>query len=371
MNKIRVLVVDDSFFMRKTISKILTTDEIEVIDTAVNGKEGVEKALKLNPDVITMDIEMPVMNGLDAVKLIMEKKPVPILMLSTLTSEGADATIEALSRGAVDFITKKSAFSEMNNLTDEIISKVKNISKSSSLKNRFSLPSGLTNRINTPFRSNLSESNQVIEPKKTGIINKIRAKRPDSYDIHIIGIGISTGGPAALQEFIPKLPAAFPVPILIAQHMPPYFTKSLSVRLDSLSKISVKEAENGEKARSGCVYLAPGGRQMRINKRGMIEINDEPIGELYKPCVDILINSIVDSYRHFALGIIMTGMGHDGSIALKRLHDVGGYVISQDIESCVVGGMPKTVIDLNIASEIHPLNDLADAVTSLFNLKTV
>ena len=371
MNKIRVLVVDDSFFMRKTISKILTTDEIEVIDTAVDGKEGVEKALLLNPDVITMDIEMPVMNGLDAVKIIMEKKPVPILMLSTLTSEGADATIEALSRGAVDFITKKSAFTEMNKLSDEIISKVKNISRSSSLKHKFSYSTGFQNRISLTDRLISSENKQEIELKRTSRINKIRTKKPDSYDIHIIGIGISTGGPAALQEFIPKLPAEFPVPILIAQHMPPYFTKSLSVRLDSLSKISVKEAENGEKAKAGCVYLAPGGRQMRINKRGIIEINDEPLDELYKPCVDILINSIVDSYRHFAMGIIMTGMGHDGSIALKRLHDVGGYVISQDLDSCVVGGMPKTVIDMNIASEIHPLSDLAQAVTSLFNLKTV
>jgi two-component system chemotaxis response regulator CheB len=370
MNKIKVLVVDDSFFMRKTISKILTTDEIEVIDTATNGKEGVEKALRLNPDVITMDIEMPEMNGLDAVKAIMEKKQVPILMLSSLTCEGADATIEALSRGAVDFITKKSAFTEMNNLADEIISKIKSIARSNFFKNKISDSSGFIRRNDTAGTYYSNETFLEIENKKTNYQNKIRTKKPNSFDIHIIGIGISTGGPAALQVFIPKLPAEFPVPILIAQHMPPYFTKSLSVRLDSLSKISVKEAENGEKARAGCAYLAPGGRQMRINKRGIIEINDEPLNELYKPSVDILINSIVDSYRHFALGIIMTGMGHDGSTALKRLNDVGGYVISQDIDSCVVGGMPKSVIDLNIASEIHPLGEIANAVASLFNLKS-
>lgn len=364
MNKIKILVVDDSFFMRKAISKILTTDETEVIDTASNGKEGIEKALLLKPDVITMDIEMPIMNGLDAVKGIMEKKHIPILMLSTLTTEGANATVEALARGAVDFVTKKAAFTEIASLADEIIGKIKAIVGSQSIANKIGRQLQLT-------RERLAQSRVDIKDREVKLNrdNFKFLKRPDPSSIHIIVIGISTGGPAALNEFVPKLSPKIPVPIVVAQHMPPFFTKSLADRLNSNAQLSVKEIEGSDKLLPGNMYICPGGKQTLINKSMIATLTDEPKQELFKPSVNVLLDSVIDAHNKNVVGIIMTGMGSDGSRALKRLNGLGGYIISQDIDSCVVAGMPKAVLDLKIANEVHPLSDMADAINSLFNLK--
>ena len=364
MNKIKILVVDDSFFMRKAITKILTTDETEVIDTASNGKEGIEKALLLKPDVITMDIEMPVMNGLDAVKGIMEKKHIPILMLSTLTTEGADATVEALARGAVDFVTKKAAFTEIASLADEIIGKIKAIVGNKSITTKIGRQLQLT-------RERLAQSRLDIKDKEVKLNrdNFKHLKRPEQSSIHIIVIGISTGGPAALNELVPKLSPKIPVPIVVAQHMPPFFTKSLADRLNANAQFEVKEIENSDKLLPGKMYICPGGKQTLINKNMIATLSDEPKQELFKPSVNVLLDSVIDSHNKNIVGIIMTGMGSDGARALKRLSGLGGYVISQDVDSCVVAGMPKAVLDLNIANEVHSLSDMADAINSLFNLK--
>lgn len=364
MNKIKILVIDDSFFMRKAITKILTTDETEVIDTASNGKEGVEKALLLNPDVITMDIEMPIMNGLDAVKGIMEKKQIPILMLSTLTTEGAEATVEALSRGAIDFVTKKAAFTEISSLAEEILGKIKAIAGNKTISSKIGRQLQLTRE-----RLMNSRNEVVLTTKKTSKDNLKNFKRPELSNIQIIVIGISTGGPAALNEFVPKLSSKIPVPIVVAQHMPPFFTKSLADRLNSNSTLKVKEIENADKLIPGYMYICPGGKQTLINKNMMVTLSDEPKQELFKPSVNVLLNSVIDSYNKNVVGIIMTGMGNDGSKSLKRLSEVGGYIISQDVDSCVVAGMPKAVIDLNIANEIHPLCDMAETINSLFHLR--
>lgn len=371
MAKIRVLVVDDSFFMRKSISKILTTNEIEVIDTASNGKEAIAKAKLHNPDVITMDIEMPIMNGLDAVQGIMEYKPIPIIMLSTLTTEGATATVEALSRGAVDFITKKAAFTELNTLSDEITGKIKAVTSNKllSIQLRRQIQLNKENSINRK----LSQPQIRIkeEPIEKETISKSRySQRPDPNNIALITIGISTGGPAALNELIPKLSERIPVPIIIAQHMPPLFTNSLAERLNSYSPLRVKEAEHIEKVVPGSVYICPGGKQTTIGKNMLLKVSEEPDDELFRPSVNKLIGSAVDSFGKNSVGIIMTGMGNDGSKSLKRLYDVGGYVISQDVDSCVVAGMPKAVIDLQIAHEIHSLSNLPTAINSLFNIKS-
>lgn len=364
MSKIKILVVDDSFFMRKAISKILTTEETEVIGTACNGKEGIEKALMLKPDVITMDIEMPVMNGLDAVKGIMEKSHIPILMLSTLTTEGADATVEALARGAIDFVTKKAAFTEISSLADEIIGKIKAIVGNKSITTKIGRQLQLT-------RERLAQSKVDIKDKDTKINRDSfkNLRRPDPSFIHIVVIGISTGGPAALNEFVPKLSPKIPVPIVVAQHMPPYFTKSLADRLNSNSPMDVRELVNGERLLPGKMYICPGGIQTLINRNMVAILTDEPKQELFKPSVNVLLDSVIDSHNKNVVGIIMTGMGSDGARALKRLSGLGGYVISQDVDSCVVAGMPKAVLDLNIANEVHPLSDMADAINSLFNLK--
>jgi len=369
MNKIKILVVDDSFFMRKAITKILTTEETEVIDTASNGKEGIEKALLLNPDVITMDIEMPIMNGLDAVKGIMEKKHIPILMLSTLTTEGAEATVEALARGAVDFVTKKAAFTEISTLADEIIGKIKAIVGSKSISSKIGRQLQMTRDRLAQSRIDSRENKENLKDSKSNRDRYKHLKRPDSTNIHIIVIGISTGGPAALNEFVPKLSPKIPVPIIVAQHMPPFFTKSLADRLNSNSPMDVKELVNAEKLLPGKMYICPGGSQTLINRNMTATLSDEPKQELFKPSVNVLLNSIVDSHNKNVVGIIMTGMGNDGAKAMKRLSDLGGYIISQDVDSCVVAGMPKAVIDLNIANEIHPLSDMAEAINSLFNIK--
>lgn len=365
MNKLKILVVDDSFFMRKAISKILTTEETEVIDTASNGKEGIEKALLLNPDVITMDIEMPVMNGLDAVKGIMEKKHIPILMLSTLTTEGAEATVEALSRGAVDFVTKKAAFTEISSLADEILGKIKAITGNKSISSKIGRQLQLTRE----RLINSRNESQDLKDLKAATHNLKHIKRPDFSNLQLIVIGISTGGPAALNEFVPKLSKKIPVPIVVAQHMPPFFTKSLADRLNSNAQIQVKEIDNSEKLFPGRMYICPGGKQTLINKNLMAILSDEPKQELFKPSVNVLLDSAIDSFNKNVVGIIMTGMGSDGARALKRLNSLGGYVISQDVDSCVVAGMPKAVIEMNIANEIHPLCEIAETINSLFNIR--
>ncbi|HOM05812.1 MAG TPA: chemotaxis response regulator protein-glutamate methylesterase [Candidatus Kapabacteria bacterium] len=383
MDKIKVIVVDDSVFMRKALTKIINTDDIEVIETAVNGKDAIEKIKQYQPDIVTLDIEMPIMNGIDALKVIMKECPVPVIMISTLTSEGAEATIEALSNGAVDFVTKKPAFTEMNLLQDEIIGKIRSVANNKTLRNQLKRRSLILQKKNEFIQNTATQTERKVSASHLEIAKQLaeRAKqrkaqyfqntnrqRPEPDEIEIIVIGISTGGPVALLELFKRLPGNIPVPILVAQHMPPYFTKSLADRLNGLSELNIKEAEDGETVKPGFVYFAPGGRQMTINKKFNLCVSDEPRNELYKPSVNVLMNSAIDVYGKSMVGVIMTGMGHDGRDALKRLHSIGGYVISQDIESCVVAGMPRSVIDAGVADEIHSLNDLPDAIASLFKL---
>jgi len=376
MEKIKVLVVDDSVFMRNTISKILITDEIEVIGTAANGAEAIEKVKQLKPNLVTMDIEMPVMDGLTAVQKIMEEHPVPIMMLSTLTSDGADATIKALDYGAIDFVTKKAAFTEMNSLKDELISKIKSIARSSNMQNRIRRRS-LLNKMNRGEISREELEKFEIQERlkqKSAIVgieneyqNKIKKRTPPkAEDVEIIGIGISTGGPSALMQFIPKLNANIPVPILIAQHMPPFFTKSLAERLNDESKLTVKEMEHNERVRPGIVYIGKGGHHFRLMRNGLIQIIDEIPGELYKPSANVLFESIGYYSQGKAIGIIMTGMGDDGKNGLVALSRMGGYVVSQDIESCVVAGMPLAALNVGVVNAIVPLTKIADFVNSIF-----
>ncbi len=377
MEKIRVLIVDDSIFMRKTLSKIINSEKIEVIDTAANGEDAIEKIKALDPDVVTLDIEMPIMNGIEALRVIMAEHPLPVIMVSTLTSDGAEATIEAI--GAVDFVTKKSIHTEMYSLQDEIVDKILQVGNDKQLRQSMRRRALILQK-----RKELGETKDISETDSlaTKLAEKARArraitstvslgKRPRSTDIQVLTIGISTGGPVALLELFKRLPGNIPVPILVVQHMPPYFTKSLATRLNGLSQLQIKEAEDGEKVMPGCVYFAPGGRQLTINKRHLLVVSDEPKDELYKPSVNVLVNSIVDVYGKHTVGVIMTGMGHDGRDSFRKLKYAGGYVISQDIDSCVVAGMPRSVIEAGLADEIYPLNDMAGAIASLFGLTTV
>jgi len=372
MAEIKVLVVDDSIFLRNAIAKMLSSDpEITIIGKAQNGREGFEMTCQLKPDVVTMDIEMPEMTGLEALKHIMEKCPTPVLMLSTLTKDGSDATVEALSNGAVDFIAKTSAFSEVNSLKEILIAKVKEIAQSSVIHNYLKRKQILKENQQKKLENITSgaESGDSKTGKSTGTISK--RKYPNGRDIQAVCIGISTGGPAALNKLLPLIPEKFPVPILIAQHMPPHFTKSLSERLNSISKIKVKEAIDGDRILAGTVYLAPGGKQMTVSKRGNITISDEPADELFKPSVNVLVHSAVDYYNKNMLALMMTGMGNDGAEAFKKLHDKGGWIIVQEPDTCVVAGMPGAVIKLNAADEIVPLDELHLSLCKIFNINAV
>lgn len=369
MGKIRVLVVEDSIFMRQAITKILNHPDIEVIDTAKNGKEAIEKVLEQKPDLVTMDIEMPIMNGLDALKEIMSKYPTPVIMLSTLTSEGADSTVEALSEGAVDFITKRSAFQEMDSLRDEILNKVISIGKNVNLKNqliRMRLLRHISPLTTPKFTSNgiqkqIFSGNKVLDSN-----SKSFSQRPKAREIGIIGIGISTGGPKTLHELLCNISENISVPILIVQHMPPKFTKSLAQRLNSSCKIRVKEAEPGDKLSAGSVFIAPGGFQLVITKKHNIElVKDDSC--LFKPSVDYTFDSINKVYEKSAIGIIMTGMGNDGQKSLKELHSLGGYVIAQSPESCTISGMPKSVIDVRAANEVLNVNEISNFINEIFS----
>lgn len=347
--KYKVLVVDDSAFMRKSLSIMLESDdEIEVVGTGRNGLEAVNLVKSLQPDIITLDIEMPVMDGLTALGKIMSESPIPVIMVSSLTTEGADSTLKALELGAVDFIPKGMSYANdgLNNIKRDLIKKVKSIVKQKSLRTRIS---------NIQARKNLRQT--IIS---TSVETQIKKK-----NFKAIALGISTGGPLSLQKVIPNISSSLKLPIFIVQHMPPKFTKSLAERLNSLSGITVKEAENGEKIQGGIAYIAPGGQHMKVISKldgKFIKVDNIPEDSLYKPSVDIMLDSVIEVYRGDILGIIMTGMGKDGLIGIKRLKGLGGSTIAQDEESCVVYGMPKAIVDNGFADAVLPLGKIASEI---------
>jgi two-component system chemotaxis response regulator CheB len=372
MSDIRVLVVDDSFFMRQAISKILQSAGIEVVGEARTGKEAVELVPKLKPTVVTMDIEMPVMTGIEALKEIMKTHPVPVLMVSTLTSEGADSTIEALSNGAVDFIPKKAGFKEMDSMKEILIDKVKSVGSNSSLSNHFIRKRLLNKMTGKPKEIQKQPESLDIRPtEKEGKYFIANKTRPSQYEVSVIGVGISTGGPPALQEFLRHIPGNLPVPMLIVQHMPAYFTKSLADRLDKASQLNVKEAADGDKLSPGTVYIGKGGMQMSVNSHKRILITEEPKGELFKPSVNVLINSLVSTYGKSVLGIMMTGMGNDGYEGFRKIDAQGGYIIAQDPDTCIVSGMASSVIDGKIANEVTTIGGIARSICKIFGLSYI
>ncbi len=367
MGKIKVLIVDDSVFMRSTIKKIISSDsEIEVLYTAKNGREGVDKVIELQPDVVTMDIEMPVMTGLEALKEIMQKNPLPVLMVSTLTSEGADATLEALSSGAVDFITKKPAFLDMYALKEELISKIKAVAQNRLLRKRLALKKYSKGTLNNDSAATIAER-LAGKARQNKVQNSVTGrKRPAPGSIKAIGIGVSTGGPVVLLEIFKSISAKINVPIFISQHMPPYFTKTLSKRLDANSPLYIKEAEDNEITKPGVVYLAQGGKHLILDKFKKIRVTEEPAEENFKPSVNVMMNSLVDIYGPNLLGIMLTGMGNDGMEGFIKLSKAGGYAIVQDPETCVVSGMVSSVIKSGAADEIIPIENIAAEIAKFF-----
>lgn len=346
---IKVLVVDDSAFMRRAITSMLQEDpEIKVIGTARDGLEAVQMVQELKPDVVTMDVEMPRMDGITALKEIMQKCPVPVIMVSSLTTEGAKETIEALELGAVDFIPKNLAELSVN------IVKIKGM---------------LIDKIKTIGKRGIVKRKPVVKPSEPKIevpkIEMPKTRVTTERKVGIVSIGTSTGGPKALQEIIPKLPKDFPVPVVIAQHMPPNFTKPFAERLDQLSQLSVKEAEEGEPIKPGIVYIAPGRGHMRIKRRGIetyVSISEDKEEFIYRPSVDVLMMSVAECYPGRTLGVILTGMGNDGAKGCKKIKETGGRVFAQNEETCVVYGMPRAVVEAGLADKVVPLEEMAGEI---------
>lgn len=490
--KIRVLVVDDSTFFRKQLTKIIEADpDLEVAGTAVNGKDGIDKCRSLRPDVITMDVEMPVMTGVEATRAIMAEMPTPILMFSSLTKDGASLTFDALDAGALDYMTKN--FNDVvrgeNGAAEELCQKIKNIAHSRALRRPSSRPSASpagrpagssassVNRLaggastsvgsglfshRAPAPSSGSRLGNIVRHGSTSLngwskmngghpltISEIMAEKrrqaeelrasgkseeesaedrlrnvknvlsgamersaaenamksglgsrpaagqagsaaqntlsrmrsasrgtgllyPGSLarvtgklDYSLLFIGASTGGPMALQKVIPLLPASFPLPVIIVQHMPVGFTEPFANRLDRSSKIHVKEAEPGDTLAPGNAYIAPGGKQMILERAGgtiRLKIGESSPDIIYRPCIDLTAASVANVYGGRVLSVILTGMGADGCKGCSLIRNLGGTVWAQNEETCVVYGMPQAVMNAGVASTAIPLEYIAEAI---------
>lgn len=351
--QVRVLVVDDSAFMRKVLTELLQSDpQISVVGTARDGQDGVEKTQELQPDVVTLDVEMPKLDGYGALQGIMSRRPTPVVMVSSHTSEGAEATIRALALGAVDFVAKPSGSISLNmHITrEELVAKVK-------------AAAGATPR----FRRSTAEMAPIRREVKAVARAMLKPSPLESGALprRLVLIGCSTGGPGALHHIIPKLPGDLPAAVLVVQHMPPGFTKSLAQRLDELSPISVKEAEEGDRLRDGRVLLAPGGFHMTVDAEGRIRLNQEPPMHGVRPAVDKTFESVVPAWQERMVGVILTGMGYDGGKGMVGLKKAGGRTIAEDASTCVVYGMPKVVVELGAADQVLPVHEIAEAITRL------
>jgi two-component system chemotaxis response regulator CheB len=354
---ISVVVVDDSAFMRKALASMLEKDpEIRVVATARDGQEGLEVIRKHNPDVITLDIEMPRMDGLTALRHIMMEMPKPVLMVSSLTVDGAVATLKAMELGAVDFIPKQLSKVSLDIVKIELDlqAKVKQIARR---KFRPPVPARRP-CITVPGTSHPCPPAEA-EPRREFV-------RPSGTLAHdVVAIGVSTGGPPAVQKILSALPKDFPASVVIAQHMPAAFTGPFAKRLDGLCQVTVKEAETGDRLMPGHVFVAPGGKHLKLIQkvsRVEIEITTDPVEALYKPSANVLVGSAAEAVGKRALGVILTGMGSDGLEGVKILKQKGGRALAQSDSSCVVYGMPKAIVDAGLADEIVDIDEMAQAI---------
>ncbi|MCF6325189.1 MAG: chemotaxis response regulator protein-glutamate methylesterase [Gammaproteobacteria bacterium] len=350
---VRVLVVDDSGFFRRRLTEILNSDQhIDVVGYAIDGAQAIIKARELRPDVITMDIEMPVMDGITATKKIMAEVPTPILIFSSLTTSGAKSTFDALDAGALDFLPKK---------IDDISSELDITRRLLCARVRVLGARGLAIKEEASYTASsrtLAASSTIRESQRNAgfDLNKIK----------LIAIGTSTGGPVALQKILTAMPDDFPVPVIIVQHMPASFTPSFAERLDSLCKIKVKQADHGDEVKAGVAYIAPGGVQMMVDRCGsrlLLKIEEAKPGQTYRPGVDITFSSLARVCSSELLAVVLTGMGADGREGARLLKQRGATIWAQDEQSCVVYGMPMAIVDANLADEILSL----DKISSLFS----
>lgn len=378
---IKVLVVDDSSFFRRRVSEIINSDpRLEVIDVATNGKEAVEKAQSLKPDVITMDIEMPVMDGISAVREIMKVCPTPTLMFSSLTHDGAKATLDALDAGALDFLPKK--FEDIARNRDEAVSllqqRIVEISRKKLFMRRPALATQVTKTEPRAAAATRVTASRITSPMSAEPVKAVPSApigqrfKATGKKYQLTAIGTSTGGPVALQKILTALPANYPHPIILVQHMPATFTAAFAARLNNLCKIQVKEAQDGDILKPGCAYLAPGGLQMMVDGRpgsSRLKILDGGERMNYKPCVDVTFGSAAKVYGDKVLSMILTGMGADGREGCRMLKAAGATIWSQDEQSCVVYGMPQAVDKAGLSSESLPIERVAERMLVEVGLK--
>jgi two-component system, chemotaxis family, protein-glutamate methylesterase/glutaminase len=341
MNRpVRVLVVDDSALMRKLIPQILESDpSIQVVGTAMDGNFGLRKIEELKPQVLTLDLEMPGMGGIEMLKEIMRRHPVPVIVVSSHSTLGASVTLKALALGAFDFVTKPGNVSErMPEIAGELIAKIKAAANSRRV-------------CVAPIEDLL----RMPEKVKTNAVKPSR----------IVVIGVSTGGPQALQHVLSRLPGNFAGSIVVVQHMPENFTEMFARRLDEVCALRVKEAQSGDMLLTGRVLVCPGNRHVRVRRMPLgdiVVLSDEPRTNGHRPSVDILFRSAAAEFGKDAFAIIMTGMGEDGAEGLGDVRAAGGVTVAQSEESCVVYGMPKAAIERGYAGQIVPLEMLAETI---------
>lgn len=385
INKLRVMVVDDTILYRKVVSDVLATfPDVEVVGTASSGKIAVSRLPILKPDFITLDIEMPDMNGIEVLKYLQKNMPdVGAVMLSTLTQEGSDMTIRALELGAFDFIPKPQSGTLHENtkyILDSLTPIVKAFKRQLEIKAILGRKPGTSrpSPVSSPAPSSARSIQQAVkspEPSPaTGIMDRMnRISRPlsGSASSELVAIGISTGGPNALSRMMPMLPEDIGVPIVIVQHMPPLFTQSLAKSLDAKCSIKVKEASDGDVLTPGTALIAPGGKQMKIiaaadGRNRIIKITDDPPENSCRPSADYLFRSVAEHYISRSTGVIMTGMGSDGTAGLRAMKKNGGIIIAQNEATCTVYGMPKEPVESGIADIVAPLDSIAGEI-----LKTI
>lgn len=344
VNKVRVLVVDDSALMRKLIPQMLESDQsIEVVGTAMDGNFCLKKIDELRPHVVTLDLQMPGMNGIDTLKEIMRRHPLPVIVVSSHSTDGASITFKALGLGAFDFVTKpQDASAHMAETARQLIAKIK-----------------------------AAADCKVVRPGTSGAA--VRVEKPASAKsgpppTKTVAIGISTGGPQALEFLLAQLPPDFPGTILVVQHMPSGFTEMFAKRLDELCALRVKEAQSGDVLQAGRVLVCPGSRHMTVKRLPMgdvVVLNDEPLVNGHRPSVDVLFHSLAQEFGQMSVAILMTGMGDDGAQGLGEVKKAGGMTIAQSEESCVVFGMPKAAIERGYAKRVVGLEVLASTLQAL------
>lgn len=353
---LRILVVDDTVLYRKVLSETLAEiPGVEVVGSATDGKVALAKIITLKPDMLTLDFEMPVMDGLEVLEHVKTKHPeLKVVMVSSHTKEGAAVTLKALELGALTFITKPVAANPLKS-RDVLLAQLTPVVKG--IMGQIQRAEQLDHASSTADRSDTSlESVKVNQPIK------------EPGQVHVVAIGISTGGPNALAKVLPHLSGHFPVPIVIVQHMPSQFTSVLAEALDKKCALRVVEAQQGMELEGGTVYLAPGGKQMKVVKyetRYLLEVNDDPPENHCQPSADYLFRSISQVYENHALGIIMTGMGADGTLGSRLMKRRGARIMAQDEESCVVFGMPGEAINAGVVDSILPLDQIAEGIIKL------